>query len=124
MSKLCPYCKKELKDDARFCIGCGRQLGGESVDVASTALSDLKVCYGTFPASRMECYLCADEEKCASCTNAEQVSELISKINALMDSLDQSNAIMVEGFNNLLEILRLLNSNIVTMNSNICNMRR
>lgn len=123
MSKQCPYCQKELKDEARFCIGCGRQLGGETTDVASTALSDLKGCYGSFPNSKMECYLCADEGKCSAFTSALQDNALREQVQELSEQFSQLSQLvsqMCAQSEHNIKMLDLINDNIVMMNNNIC----
>ena len=116
MSIQCPYCNKELKDGARFCTGCGRQLGGESTDVAATALSDLKQCYGSFPTSKMDCYLCADEGKCASFTNAQRLANLEEALHAsttqLHNGLVTFNDNVMNQFDRAISLIDLMNSNI------------
>lgn len=38
--KFCPYCGKQLDDNAKFCAGCGKQLDGESLNTASNGNSN------------------------------------------------------------------------------------
>jgi hypothetical protein len=87
MPKPCPFCQRVLKDDARFCLGCGRQVGGEVPVEEAAALTDLKECFGAFPASKMECYLCADEAKCSAYTRAQQEAALLKSLGDVQGKL-------------------------------------
>lgn len=120
MAIQCPYCNKELKDGARFCTGCGRQLGGESTDVAATALSDLKQCYGSFPTSKMDCYLCADEGKCSSFTTAQRLATLEEAVQAVQGSMAQLNDSLVTVNDNVVSQFDRAIHLIDLMNTNIC----
>lgn len=85
--KSCPFCQKELKEGARFCLNCGRQVGGEAPAEAAAAITDLKECFGAYPSSKMECYLCADEAKCSTHTRAQQTAALLKSLGDLQAAL-------------------------------------
>ena len=97
MAINCPFCQKELKDGAKFCTGCGRQIGGEVEAGPASAVSDLKCCYGSYPHSNhVECYLCADEPKCFNLTSARNFAQLGSLLEALSRQLEAIHDRMAE----------------------------
>jgi hypothetical protein len=118
MGKQCPFCQRELKDSAKYCLGCGRQIDQLEGPEGTAALTDLKFCYGSFPLQRkMECYLCADLERCARHSDAERMRSLQTQIEALTDRLESLggalaslHGTMVDGFNKTLDGLSVVAS--------------
>lgn len=117
--RQCPYCNKQIGENARFCLGCGRQL---DVDIAegpqSGGISDLKKCFGSYPISQLECYLCADEQKCsnfAASTKQGRILNELDKLGGLQSALSKIN----ESIQNMNSYLRSIDKNIATMGNNI-----
>ncbi len=82
----CPYCNNPIQDGTRFCLSCGRQLDiGITEEIKSGGISDLKKCFGSFPIREIDCYLCADEQKCASFSASKKQDEILSKLERIDD---------------------------------------
>jgi len=82
----CPYCGKQINDGDRFCLNCGRQLDIEHTEeIKSGGISDLKECFGLFPKGKIDCYLCADEQKCANYSASKKQNEILLKLNQIND---------------------------------------
>lgn len=109
----CPYCSKNIKDGARFCLSCGRQLDVEVVEgLKSGGISDLKQCFGSFPVAKVDCYLCADEQKCANFAMSSRQQDILSKLA----KIDDIHAVLPEihdTLKNISSFLRNMDKNIV-----------
>lgn len=82
--RQCPNCNAELKEGDRFCLGCGRQIDIDTTDeYKSSEVSDRKQCYGSFPKTATECYLCADEQKCSNYTLCTRQRYILNKLDTL-----------------------------------------
>ncbi len=112
----CPYCSNQIKDGERFCLGCGRQLdvGGITEEIKSGGISDLKKCFGSFPVTQIDCYLCADEQKCANFTASIKQDKILSKLNKI-DDINNSLANMNNTLANMNTYLKSIDANIVLL---------
>lgn len=116
--KQCPYCSKQIKENDRFCLGCGRQVDIDTVEVSQAGgISNLKQCFGSFPIAKVECYLCADEQKCSTFTANTKQNEIINRL-AKIDDIHSALVDMNETLNYIRRSLSAINDNIKDMNSN------
>ena len=49
---FCPYCGKQLPDDARFCMACGKPMPGESAPALTAPLKTKVFSFGSFSYNR------------------------------------------------------------------------
>ena len=117
--KQCPYCSKQIKENDRFCLGCGRQLDIDTVEVSqSGGISNLKQCFGSFPIAKVECYLCADEQKCSTFAANTKQQEILNKLS-IIDDIKASLGDMNETLIDMRQSLSAINNSIKDMNSNV-----
>lgn len=82
----CPFCGEELREGSRQCAACRRECTPEEL----AAGSRLKECYGSFPASKVECYLCADEQKCSRISLVNTQTQILG----WMQAIDSTNRLL------------------------------
>ena len=115
----CPYCSKDIKDGARFCLGCGRQLDVEVAEgPKSGGISDLKQCFGSFPVTKIDCYLCADEQKCSNFAVSTRQHDILSKLDKI-ENLHAALSEMNDTLKNMSAYLRSMDNNIASMTSSL-----
>lgn len=115
----CPFCSKQIKEDARFCLGCGRQLGGDVAEgPTSGAISDLKECFGSFPVAKIDCYLCADEQKCSNFASSVKQNAILSELGKI-DSLNTALTTMNKSLDNMAAYMRSVDNNIAAMTNSL-----
>ncbi len=115
----CPYCGKGIKESDRFCLGCGRQLTVDTVEKSQGGgISDLKQCFGSFPVSKIDCYLCADGQKCANYALNTRQAEILNRFGTL-DNMHAALVNMAKILTDMRHALSSIDNNISNMNSNI-----